>query len=154
MREGKNEIPRSLPLAVGSDSLSIPCRRAFPTRAQSTEPHSLPLASCGRSARDEPTDVASTMSSTASPVALFAASVLLCVAFSEARRYKDGDVYLSGSNNKLEGNVLIFHSQQWGFICDDYWDQRDAEVVCRQLGHVSALAAYGKSRYRRRKKRK
>ncbi|XP_071841195.1 neurotrypsin-like [Apostichopus japonicus] len=50
-------------------------------------------------------------------------------------RLRDGGYYY--------GRVEIYCDGQWGTVCDDFWESQDANVVCRQLGILSAVAARG-----------
>ncbi len=48
----------------------------------------------------------------------------------ESPRIINGSV----GNTFQTGNVEIMHGGQWGSVCSNRWDNRDARVVCHQLG--------------------
>ena len=54
-----------------------------------------------------------------------------------------------GGPSPKEGLIQVYYNNTWGSVCDQLWDKKDADVVCRMMGYIGSTdpksgADYGK----------
>ena len=54
----------------------------------------------------------------------------------------DWDIRLIDGSKESEGRVEVCFGNVYGTVCDDFWDELEARVVCRQLGYTGTSNSY------------
>ena len=64
-----------------------------------------------------------------------------------AQAQSEGDLRIIGEGDRPRaGQIEIYSNNEWGLVCDDWWDIKDARVACRQMGFSDARSATKKIR--------
>uniref|UniRef100_A0A8C4RTA0 Scavenger receptor class A member 5 n=1 Tax=Erpetoichthys calabaricus TaxID=27687 RepID=A0A8C4RTA0_ERPCA len=59
----------------------------------------------------------------------------------------DAVVRLVNGSSPYEGRVEVFYDKSWGTVCDDGWDKKDGDVICRMLGFKGAKEVHKTARF-------
>ncbi|XP_065911543.1 scavenger receptor cysteine-rich domain superfamily protein-like [Dysidea avara] len=59
------------------------------------------------------------------------------------------DLRLVNGRTPYEGRLEVMINSQWGTVCDDLFDMKDAKVVCRHLGYGAPISVKGSAAYGR-----
>ncbi|XP_030847770.1 deleted in malignant brain tumors 1 protein [Strongylocentrotus purpuratus] len=74
---------------------------------------------------------------------MFAAYLVVCFLVTAAHAQSNLEVRLVDGKDRREGRVEVYYNGAWGTVCDDFWADTEATVVCRSLGFESGtLAAF------------
>ena len=49
----------------------------------------------------------------------------------------DGDARLVGGLSSADGRVELCHDNHFGTVCEENWTNKEAEIVCSQLGFTN-----------------
>ncbi|XP_066299456.1 CD5 antigen-like isoform X1 [Branchiostoma lanceolatum] len=74
----------------------------------------------------------------------------MCTHYDDIGLLCESSVRLEGGSSRAQGRVEIYHNGAWGTICDSpnrpswerWWRDKQARVVCQQLGYLSADDVY------------
>lgn len=61
---------------------------------------------------------------------------------STASQYINPGIRLANDTSYNKGRLELKWNGRWGTVCDSYWDDKDTEVACRQLGFLGAKRHY------------